>query len=225
MSKTPNKPAVGMSTERMDDGRLDCAPSRRNQEPILRVLEGIRLPPASPRRVLEIASGSGVHGCYLASNLDDVRWQPTDCEPDSLRSIEAWRAHHGLTNLMPPHHLDVLEDPWPLEECSFEALVCINMIHIAPWEATEALMAGAARVLVPEGVLYTYGAYLENGALKGPGDKAFHEELRRRNPAWGLRDTDDVERAAARHGLTLEAKIPMPKGNLSLVFRRCQAEG
>jgi len=202
----------------MPDGRLDCQPARNNSEPILEALRGIRLPAVSPCRILEIASGSGVHGCFLAKNLADVVWQPTDFDPEALGSIDAWRAREGAENLLAAKHLDVFETRWP--EQSSEAVVCINMIHAAPWAATEALMAVAARALVPDGVLYMYGAYREGGAYLGAGDEAFDEALRLRDPEWGLRDVLEVQEVAARHGLVLEARVPMPKDNLSLVFRR-----
>lgn len=211
-------PVVGSATSRMDDGRLDCQPARNNSGPILEVLQKIRLPAASPRRVLEVASGSGVHGCHLASNLPDVVWQPTDCDPEALGSIDSWRASEGVENLLPAKHLDVFETTWPEQSC--EAIVCINMIHAAPWAATDALLAFSARTLVPDGVLYMYGAYREGGKYLGAGDQAFDEALRLRDPEWGLRDVLEVEKVAAGHGLVLESRVAMPKDNLSLIFRR-----
>jgi hypothetical protein len=209
---------VGSSTSRMPDGRLDCQPARNNCGPILEVLGKIRLPVASPRRILEIASGSGIHGCFLAKNLPDVLWQPTDRDPDALGSIDSWRTSEGTENLLPAKHLDVAQTTWPEQSC--EAIVCINMIHAAPWAATEAVMAFAAPSLVADGVLYMYGAYREGGAYLGTNDRAFDEALRRRDPEWGLRDVLEVQEVAARHGLVLEERVPMPKDNLSLIFRR-----
>ena len=209
---------MGSATSRMVDGRLDCPPARNNSQPILDVLLAIRLPDASPRRILEVASGSGIHACFLAKNLPDVLWQPTDVDPEALRSIDRWAAHEGADNLLAAKLLDVFDDSGP--EQAYEAVVCINMIHAAPWPATEALMAYAARCLVPDGVLYLYGAYRDGGAYLGAGDAAFDEALRKRDPAWGLRDIVDVRKVAADHGLVLEQRIAMPKDNLSLIFRR-----
>ncbi|RLB57470.1 MAG: SAM-dependent methyltransferase [Deltaproteobacteria bacterium] len=202
----------------MADGRLDCQPARNNCEPILGVLRKTRLPAASPRRILEIASGSGVHCCYLATNLPDVLWQPTDYDPEALGSIDAWRATEGAENLLPAKRLDVLDATWP--ERSYEAVVCINMVHAAPWAVTEALMAVAARSLVTDGVLFMYGAYRDGGAYVGAGDQAFDDALRLRDPEWGLRDVLEVKEVAANHGLVLEERVTMPKDNLSLIFRQ-----
>jgi hypothetical protein len=80
-------------------------------------------------------------------------------------------------------------------------------------------MRGARQVLPAGGVLYLYGAYREGGAHTSPGNAAFDEDLRRRDPAWGVRDLETVRDLAAAHELALEERIPMPANNLSLVFR------
>ena len=124
----------------------------------------------------------------------------------------------GLPNLLPPLRLDATAPNWPVEQA--DAVVAINMVHISPWRATQGLIAGAGRVLPPGGVLYLYGAYKENGAHTAPSNEAFDQDLRRRNPEWGVRDLDELTELARTQGLDLAERIAMPANNLSLVFRR-----
>jgi len=188
----------------------------RNREPILAVLRG-RLPPAG--LVVEIAAGAGEHAVHAAAALPHLQWLPTDADPDALASIAAWRDHAGLPNLLAPLRLDAADpDHWPLQRA--DAVVNINMIHIAPWAAARGLMAGAGRLLPRGGVLVLYGPYLEAGVETAASNLAFDADLRRRNPAWGLRDVGEVTALAAGHGLSLAERIAMPANNLSLVFRR-----
>lgn len=187
----------------------------RNRGVIAEVLARV-LPPTG--RVLEIASGTGEHAVYLAGAFPGVSWQPTDVAPEALASIAARVASEGPGNLLPPLRLDVAAWPWPVTEA--EAIVCINMIHIAPWAACEALMAGAARVLPSGAPLYLYGAIKRGGRHTAPSNAAFDADLRARDPAWGVRDEAEVTAAAAAHGLALAELVPMPSNNFSLVFRR-----
>jgi SAM-dependent methyltransferase len=188
----------------------------RNRDPILAVLK-LRLPEIGA--VLEIAAGAGEHAVHMAAALPGLTWRPTDPDPDALASIAAWRAHAGLANLAAPARLDAADpETWPVGP--FEAVVNINMIHISPWSATEGLMAGAARVLAPGGLLFLYGPYIEADVETSPSNVAFDQSLRSRNPAWGLRRLEDVTALAASHGLTREARVAMPANNLALAFRR-----
>jgi len=189
-------------------------PVLRNRDPILAVLRET-LPQRG--KVLEIASGSGGHATYFAARLPEIVWQPTDADPAALASIAARREAAGLPNLLPPLALDVHAPRWPIDTA--DAVVAINMIHISPWSATEGLVAGAARVLTPGGVLYLYGPYREGGAHTAPSNAAFDASLRAQNPAWGVRDLEDVVALAQRHHLHLERRVAMPANNLSLVFR------
>jgi SAM-dependent methyltransferase len=197
-------------------GALVSPSTARNRQPILQALK-----PHLPDRglVLEIASGSGEHAVYNAAALPDLQWRPTDADDQALASIEAWRAHAGLPNLLPPLRLDA-SDPaaWPVERA--DVVVSINMIHISPWSATEGLMTGAGHVLPPGGVLFLYGPYLESDVETAPSNLAFDESLRRRNPAWGIRRLDEVTALAAVHGLAPAERIAMPANNLSLIFRK-----
>jgi hypothetical protein len=168
--------------------------------------------------VLEVASGSGEHVLAFARAFPHLLWQPTDADPVGLRSIDAWRTAEGRPNLLAPVHLDASSPEWPIEEA--QAILCINMVHISPWEATEGLMAGAGRLLRAGCPLYLYGAYRQQGVETAPSNEAFDRSLRARNPLWGLRNIEDMIAEAGRQGLDLEAIVPMPANNLSVVFRR-----
>ena len=194
---------------------LTSAAAERNKDPILTVLESV-LPPTGS--VLEIASGTGQHICFFAQSLPGLHWQPTEPDAESREAIAARVRGAHLANVAPPIALDVHEPRWPVA-ADLDAIVCINMIHISPWSATQALCAGAARHLRTGGLLVTYGPHLQNGtAVQSNLD--FDASLRRRNPAWGLRDLEDVTHLAAGHGLTRRQVVPMPANNLTVVFAK-----
>ncbi|HEY7384777.1 MAG TPA: DUF938 domain-containing protein [Beijerinckiaceae bacterium] len=194
---------------------LTSPAAARNRDPILAVLREV-LPATGT--VLEIASGTGEHAVHAAAALPGLAWQPSDIDDDALRSIAAHRDRAGLPNLLPPLRLDVTAESWPVARA--DALVCINMLHIAPWAAAEGLVAGAARVLAPGGVLYLYGPFKQDGRHTAPSNAAFDASLRARNAQWGVRDTGDVAGLARKHGFALDRPVAMPANNLSLIIRR-----
>jgi SAM-dependent methyltransferase len=187
----------------------------RNRQPILDVLRRV-LPPQG--LVLEVASGSGEHAAYFAKELPLLSWQPTDPDAEALASIAAHRAAAGAANLLPPLQLDVTAQPWPVAHA--DAILCNNMIHIAPWAACEGLIAGAARLLPAGGILYLYGPYKIDGRHTAPSNQAFDDDLRARNPLWGIRHLAEVVALATHHGFALAETAPMPANNLSVIFRR-----
>ncbi len=187
----------------------------RNRDPILHVLRRVL-----PQRgvVLEIASGSGEHAAYFAQKLPHLTWQPSDPDRTALASIAAHRDAAALSNLLAPLPLDVTAFPWPLARA--EAVICCNMIHIAPWGACEGLVAGAARVLPIGGILYLYGPYMIRGAHTAPSNQEFDAYLRSQNAAWGIRDLETVAELAESHNFTLVETVAMPANNLSVIFAR-----
>ncbi|BAN23262.1 putative uncharacterized protein [Caballeronia insecticola] len=189
--------------------------AERNRDAILSVLTRV-LPPVGV--VLEIASGTGQHAVHCAAALPQIVWQPSDPDAASRDSIAAWRAHAGLANLGAPLALDVRSDDWGIGDVA--AIVCINMIHIAPWEAAEALFRGAGAHLGAGGVLYLYGPYRRNGAHTAPSNEAFDAQLRANDPRWGVRGMETVEELGAQAGLMLKEVVPMPANNFSLVFEK-----
>jgi SAM-dependent methyltransferase len=199
----------------MTDHRQQAPAAARNRDPILAVLRGV-LPRTGT--VLEIASGSGEHSLHFARALPGLVFQPSDPNPEAQGSIAAWAAESGLANLRPPLALDAAAPSWPVTAA--DAVLCINMIHISPWAATEGLMRGAATILPPGGPLYLYGPYRRAGVATAPSNEAFDRDLRQRDPAWGLRDLEAVAALAAAAGFSGPAVTEMPANNLSVVFRR-----
>ncbi|MPS69896.1 MULTISPECIES: DUF938 domain-containing protein [Novosphingobium] len=199
----------------MNDARRHAPAVARNRDPILAVLHGA-LP--SSGLVLEIASGTGEHAVHFARAMTGLDWQPTDPDAAARASIEGWRETERLPNLLAPLELDAAAQDWPVE--SADAIVCINMVHISPWQSALGLMAGAGRLLTAGAPLVLYGPYRRAGHAIEPGNAAFDEDLKRRNPEWGLRLLEDVADIAAVRGLDLERVISMPADNLSLVFRK-----
>jgi SAM-dependent methyltransferase len=189
----------------------------RNAGPILRVLRR-----ALPARgsVLEFGSGSGQHVIAFAAALPGLRWLPSDPDPAARRSIAAWSRAAGRGNVAPPLDLDVLRDPperWP---GSLDAIVAINLLHISPWAGTLALLEGAGRALPPDGLLFLYGPFMQDGRHTSASNAAFDRLLRSYDAGWGLRDLDQVATVAEPAGLRLQRSVAMPANNLSVLFRR-----
>ncbi|ALH81163.1 DUF938 domain-containing protein [Sphingopyxis macrogoltabida] len=168
--------------------------------------------------VLEVASGSGEHVVHFAAAFPGLLWQPSDPDPAALTSIAAWSGEAGLANIALPLPLDAAAPNWPL--AAADAVLCINMVHISPWEATAGLLAGAARLLPPGAPLILYGPYVEADVPTAESNLAFDASLRARNPDWGLRDTAAVKEAAAAAGLAFAERRATPANNLMLLFRR-----
>jgi hypothetical protein len=199
----------------LPDGALSSPAAQRNAGAILALLRA-HLPARG--RVLEIAAGSGEHALTFASALPDLEWAPSDPSPAARASISAW-ARGGPSNLRPPLALDASDpETWPQGE--FDVVYCANMTHISPWSATEGLMDLAGRALRrPGGLLVLYGPYREAETPLSPSNAAFDDDLKARDPAWGLRDRAAVEALARTHGLAATRRAPMPSNNLMLLFR------
>jgi SAM-dependent methyltransferase len=194
--------------------------AERNKQPILDVLE--RYLPAAGT-VLEIASGTGQHVVHFASALPALTWQPSDVDPDLRASASGRIRAAGLKNVREPVELDVHDVRWPVSAA--DAVVCINMIHIAPWSATPALMRGSARLLAAGARLVLYGPFRRDGVHTAPSNEAFDESLRRRNSDWGVRDLADVAACAGENGFDLADVVALPANNLAVVFERVTRRG
>ncbi len=190
----------------------------RNRDAILSVLNAEC---GDTRRLLEIASGSGEHALYFAAAMPGMLWQPSDADADALASIAAWSADASLANILPPIALDMADQRWPTRLAERpDALLCCNMVHIAPWEAAEGLFAGAGKVLPPGAPLILYGPFIEEGVATADSNLAFDADLRARDARWGLRTVAALDSLAAAAGLTRTARYALPANNLSLVWRR-----
>jgi len=199
-----------------EDARQHAPSAARNRDPIWAVL-GPQLPPRG--LVLEIASGSGEHTVHFAGLAGpQIVFQPSDPSADARKSIDAWVAASGLANIRPALPLDAASDAWPIDHA--DVVVCINMIHISPWASTIGLVRGAARVLPAGGPLFLYGPYKRDGRHTAPSNEAFDQDLRRRNPEWGVRDLEAVADLVTAAGFEAPSITPMPANNLSVLFRR-----
>jgi hypothetical protein len=189
----------------------------RNREPIAEVLA--RELPASGS-VLEIAAGTGEHAVFFAERFPGLAWQATDPSDEALASITAYRAEYAGDNLAAPLLLDAATpEIWPV--AAADAIVCINMVHISPWEATLGLFRGAAQLLGSGGgPLILYGPYIEQGVETAPSNSEFDASLKARNPLWGLREAEALDVLAASHGMARSARYAMPANNLMLVYGR-----
>ncbi|MBH1944618.1 DUF938 domain-containing protein [Erythrobacter sp. YJ-T3-07] len=189
--------------------------AQRNREPIAHVLAEVL-----PERgiVLEIASGTGEHVVHFAKRFAHLDWYPSDPDAEARASIAEHVAQAAIANVMPPLALDAAESEWPLDAA--DAIVCINMVHISPWQATEGLFAGAARLLPPmmDGPLILYGPYVERGVETAPSNLAFDQSLKARDSRWGLRDLADVDALAKRHGFRRTLRVAMPANNFIVVY-------
>jgi SAM-dependent methyltransferase len=187
--------------------------TERNRDAITGVLKG-HLP--SQGTVLEIASGTGEHIIHFAQQFPHLTWQPSDSDPLAIASIAAWRAESSADNLLAPVQLDAATD-WPVQNLS--AILCINMVHISPWEATRGLLRNAGRRLPKGGLLYLYGPFRRQDRETSASNEEFDRNLKSRNSQWGLRFVEDVAQEASLYDLHLSEIIEMPANNLSLLFR------
>jgi hypothetical protein len=200
------------------DERQYAPATQRNREPILEILLRV-LPPQG--NILEVASGTGEHAVFFAPHLAPRCWIPSDRDPQLRASIAAWRNYFQVTNLHLPLDIDATQSRWAIEDKAIEiqALVNINMIHIAPWSACLGLMAGANRLLSSGGILYLYGPFKQGGKHTAPSNSTFDQFLRGQNSQWGVRDLDEVIAVAKNNNLELQETFAMPANNLSVVFQ------
>ena len=199
--------------------KLHSPSADRNKEPLLAVLRDV-LP--AHGTLLELNAGSGQHAVHFARALPGLRWIPTDLDADARASIASWRSEANLPNLAPAAALDARAPSWcpPLPDDGADAILSVNMMHIAPWEAAVGLFAGAGRHLRPGGVLVTYGPYNVDGRFTAESNAAFDARLRAQDSTWGIRDLADLLALAETHGLTRELVQPMPANNFTVVYRR-----
>jgi hypothetical protein len=206
------------------DGRLDAAAFHRNHLAIRAVLE--KFLDGKSGDAVEAGSGTGQHAVDFARHFPDIIWWPSDLNEQHLKSIAAWRAHAGLQNIRPPLRIDLSDPAWCPElgdgsgPANLLAVFCANVIHIAPWRVAEGLFAGAGHYLRPEGRLFLYGPFKRAGKHTAISNAVFDSSLLERDPEWGVRDIEDLERLAAAVGLALIEIAEMPANNLTLVFER-----
>ena len=201
--------------EKAANGKWSTPSAERNKGAILDVLARVL-----PRHglILEIASGTGQHVVHFAKALSDLTWQPSDPDAELRESIALRVREEQRANVNSPIDLDVTKLPWPLQAA--DAVVAINLIHVAPWSATLALFEGAKALLSTQDVLFLYGPYRRFGRHTSQSNAQFDLDLRTHNPEWGLRDLEAVSDVATGTGFILAETVQMPANNFSLVFRR-----
>ncbi len=211
------------------DGRLDAPAFHRNHRPILSVIDRVIV--RRPGHVLEIGSGTGQHIATFAAALTDLTWWPTDLAPEHLTSIAAWRDRSGCANLMRQVALDAAAADWGLGSPGrppgrdLAALLCINIVHIAPWAVARGILRAAGRHLALDGRLILYGPYRRDGIHTAPSNAAFDTALRARDPGWGVRDTADMAELAAANSMRIVEIVEMPSNNLCLIVAPIVTEG
>jgi len=205
----------------VEDARQLSPSAARNCVPIREALTRVL-----PKKgiVLEIGSGTGEHVVCFAKALPGLVWRPSDPDEASRTSIEAWMTSEGLANVRAPVPIDVREEVWGVEDdAPFDAMISLNMVHIAPWEAALGLLAGGKRLLRQDGVLFLYGPFMIGGKHTARTNAAFDADLKQRDPRWGVRDVDDIVSEAMPNGLELREVVDMPANNLSLVLVKSRA--
>jgi SAM-dependent methyltransferase len=205
------------------DGRLYGPAFQRNHEPIWAAISPFML--GARGDVLELGSGTGQHAAEFARRAPQLTWWPSDILPAHLASIEGWRRHAALPNLRAPQRIDLTDAAWTWigdksEGGVLTAILCINTLHISPWRASENLLAGAGRLLRPDGRLFIYGPFKRDGVHTESSNERFDLALRAENPDWGVRDVGDLSALAQAAGLSLAKTMPMPANNLVLAFAR-----
>ena len=163
--------------------------------------------------MLEIAAGIGQHAVAFASGpARPANWTPSDPSAGRARQHRRLAANAGRRNLLAAVGASTLpiQQTWP--EGPFDAVVCINMIHISPWAATEGLMALAPPACcAARRTPVTSTARIARPRFRWrPSNEAFDASLKARDPAWGLRDRDEVVALARSHGLTLTLRRKCP---------------
>lgn len=213
------KPEIALETRNLKGARLFSPSTARNRDAIFEIFQA-HMPHSGT--ILEIGSGTGEHAVHIAAQLPSLIWLPGDPDEASRASIAAWITDAELENVQPPHAIDVTLDDWTRDAPRpLDAIVSINMIHIAPFAAAEGLIAGAGEILKTGGKLFLYGPFSRNGAHTAPSNAAFDDSLKARDPRWGVRDLDrDIVPLAETAGLALDTIVAMPANNFSVIFER-----
>ncbi|SFQ13275.1 Protein of unknown function [Nitrosomonas cryotolerans] len=192
----------------------------RNRDPLLGVLKD-KLP-KDPERILEMASGSGMHINYFAPHFSHLHFHPSEKDIEVFDNIKKLIREQGNNNIADPIHLDLTQpDTWfkPESENSFAVIFCINIFQVAPISIADGMMKCASHLLKDDGFLLIYGPFQEEGTFSTDSNKVFHETLSSVGVSeWGLKDIADLKKAATDHGLELKEKIDMPSNNFSLIF-------
>jgi hypothetical protein len=187
----------------------------RSKGPIIDVLRRV-LPDRGI--ALEIGSGTGQHVMHFARAFPTLVWQPSDYDQVAIASIDSYRREAQLCNVREPLLLEVRKRTWG--NGLLDAVVAINLIHVTSWSVCEGLFEGARRHLRPDGVLFIYGPFKQDGGFHSDGNARLDAMLRQKNPDWGLRDLEAVAALGTARGILVEQVVDVPGDNLALVLRK-----
>lgn len=215
MARLMNDSKLWVTDQPMPSDQKHAPATMRNRDAIAEVLGSV-LPGTGT--ILEVASGTGEHAVYFGQQFAPLIFQPSDPDPECCRSIAAWTARENASNVLPPLQLDAMAQVWEIDPPA--AILCINMIHISPWEATIGLFEKAAELLTTGAPLYLYGPYFRDEVPTAQGNLEFERSLKSRNLQWGIRDVADIDALAKKTGFARESLIEMPANNISLVYRK-----
>jgi len=202
------------------DNRLFFPATQRNRDCIGHVLSRI----IKKGSVLEIGSGSGEHGVFFQKRFPGIIWQTSDPELVHRKSISSWIEYEDLTKIMPqPLEIDVEKIPWKIPSRlahSLQVIVSINMIHVAQWSCTVALLRESGKLLNKGQFLILYGPFKICGKYTSESNYFFDNSIKMQNNIWGIKNLEDVCDESKKHGFSQEDIISMPANNFSIIYRK-----
>lgn len=218
MPRRLNLPDSASVASAEPDGRMFAPSAARNAEAIVALAR--EKAPTSKGKALELASGTGQHIVELARAVPHLTWQPTEVDADRRRSIAAYVAEAGLSNIAPVVALDATEEGWGKIHGGQDFVQLVNLLHLVSVREARTLVTEAAKALVPGGVLMIYGPFMRGDKLTSEGDVAFDASLRAQDSAIGYKSDSEVLGWGSDAGLEQGEAVEMPANNLALVWRK-----
>ncbi|WP_158972129.1 DUF938 domain-containing protein [Chachezhania sediminis] len=208
---------IASAAEDAGGDKLFAPSAERNAGPIGDLL--VRIAPHRGR-ALELAAGTGQHSVAFAARLPGLLWQPTEVQPDRIRSVNARIAEAGIPNIAPALSLDALSPGWGATQAPRDFIMVANLLHLVSTFEVETLVTEAAQALAPGGRFLIYGPFMRSGVLTSDGDRSFHATLQTRDPETGYKDDLQIADWLAASGLALLETVEMPANNLAFVTER-----
>ena len=204
---------TGGTGEQHDDGRLTATSATRNADAIIDVLS-VYVPETG--LALEIASGSGQHIARYAQEFPDITWQPSDVDPDKIKSINSWVQKVDRGNLAKPIHLDATKSGWASEYPTFDLIILVNLLHLISVNETQRLILEASNSLAAGGTMLIYGPFMRGNRFASNGDERFHNLLSAQDPDIGYKSFESIQRMQSDAKLHTNTLHQMPANNLML---------
>ena len=188
----------------------------RNQQPILEALEPWL---SAHGRLLELASGTGQHGVYIAQHMPHITWQLSE-HPSQVALCQPWQQQAMLANVLPCIEIDISQPTWPIEGGQFQYSFCANLLHYVSEKSVDNIFNGINRVLHKHGLFFCYGPINENGFTSEGNarlDNWLKEEV---NPLAGIKELSFLQTSAKQYGLSLKQRLNLPANNVILIFEK-----